>query len=100
MNNNSVQIPLNIGAEGGDHPSPRAMETNEQPAAPAPNAPELEPISGDESPSPSPPPVVYFFRFFPYAFGNRGLRRHSPVGIILHLIFTGQTVPYANSNRR
>ena len=80
MNNNSVQIPLNIGDEGGDQPqpdsprvegndqpppySPRAMETNEQPDAPAPNVAEeervydgeLEPISGDESPSPSPPP--------------------------------------------
>ena len=58
-NSNSVQIPLNIGDEGGDQPppySPRAMETNEQPNAPAPNAVELEPISGDESPSPSPPP--------------------------------------------
>ena len=55
MNNNSVQIPLNIGAKGGDQPSPRAMETNEQPAASVPNAPELEPISGDESPSSSPP---------------------------------------------
>ena len=70
MNNNSVQIPLNIGDEGGDQPppySPRAMETNEQPDAPAPNVAEeeserrdvydgeLEPISGDESPeSPSP----------------------------------------------
>ena len=33
--------------------------------------------------------VVYFFHIFPYALGNGGLRRHSPVGIILHLIFTG-----------
>ena len=32
--------------------------------------------------------VVYFFHIFPYALGNGGLRRHSPVGIILHLIFT------------
>ena len=46
------------------------------------------------------PSVVYFFHIFPYAFGNQGLQRHSPVGIILHLIFTGQTGPYANSNRR
>ena len=84
MNNNSVQIPLNIDVEGDDQPqpdsprvegndqpppySPRAMETNEQPDAPAPSVAEeeserrdvydgeLEPISGDESPSPSPPP--------------------------------------------
>ena len=57
-------------------------------------------ISNDFSPlEKSDIPVVYFFRVFPYAFGNRGLRRHSPVGIILHLIFTEETVPYANSNR-
>ena len=44
--------------------------------------------------------VVYFFRIFPYALGNRGLQRHSPVGVILQLILTGQTGPNANSNRR
>ena len=82
--NNSVQIPLNIGDKGGDQPqtdsprvegndqpppySPHAMETNDQPDAPPPSVAEeeserrdvydgeLEPISGDESPSPSPPP--------------------------------------------
>ena len=70
--NNSVQTPLNIGTEEGDQPGqtvhwsaapppwsaapvPNASEL--QPA-PAPSAPELESISGDEtqSPSPSPPP--------------------------------------------
>ena len=44
--------------------------------------------------------VVYFFHIFPYALGNGGLRRHSPVGIILHLIFTEDTFPYSNSIRR
>ena len=44
--------------------------------------------------------VVCYFLFFPYAFGNRGVTRHSPVGNILHLIFTEETLPYANSNRR
>ena len=62
MNNNSVQIPLNIGDEGGDQPppySPHAMETNEQPAAPPPSPTEEESERRDDSPkspSPSPPP--------------------------------------------
>ena len=44
--------------------------------------------------------VVCYFGFFPYAFGNGGVTRHSPVGNILQLIFTEDTFPYANSNRR
>ena len=55
--NNSVQIPLNIGDEGGDQPqpySPRTMETNEQPDSPPPNLVANEELP--ESPSPSPPP--------------------------------------------
>ena len=43
--------------------------------------------------------VVCYFRFFPYAFGNGGVTRHSPVENILHLIFTEDTLPCANSNR-
>ena len=58
-NNNTVQIPLNIGDEGGNQPppySPRAMETNEQPNAPPPSLADEESPESPESPSPSPPP--------------------------------------------